>query len=260
MNYAGKTALVTGASSGIGEAFAAALAKGGMNLALVARSEGKLKELAERLERSHGVRVAVIAADLGRAGAAEEIRAETKRRGLEIDLLVNNAGFSTNGAFETIAADQDHQQVMVNVAAVVALTHAYIPDMLARGQGVVINVASTTSFYPLAQQAVYAASKAFVLSFSEALWAEYRSRGIKVFALCPGATETPFFEAMGRDIKSKKHTPEAVVAAALAGLAADRHYVIPGLRNRFESGVLPRLLPRSIVARMVDTISRRLYK
>lgn len=260
MNYAGKTALITGASSGIGEAFAAALAKGGMNLALVARSEGKLKELAERLAKSHGVRVEVIAADLGRDGAAAEIRAETERRGLAIDLLVNNAGFSTNGAFETIEAAQDHQQVMVNVAAVVALTHAYIPGMLARGQGVVINVGSTTSFYPLSRQAVYAASKAFVLSFSEGLWAEYRSRGIKVFALCPGATETGFFDVMGRDVKGKKHTPEQVVEAALAALAGDRHFVIPGLRNRFESGVLPRLLPRSIVARMVDTISKRIYK
>jgi short-subunit dehydrogenase len=259
MSNNGQTALITGASGGIGEAFARQLAAQGMHLILVARSEDKLQALASEIRQRNGVNVAVIAADLGQADAAGTIYAETQRRGITVDMLINNAGFSTNGVFETIPAAQDHQQVMVNVAAVVNLTHTFIPGMLAQGRGVVINVASTTSFYPLPEQAVYAASKAFVLSFSESLWEEYRRRGIKVLALCPGATATAFFDAMGRDVKMKKHTPDAVVRTALQALADNRHFVIPGLRNRFESAILPRLLPRATVARLVGALSRRIY-
>lgn len=260
MDYAGKTALITGASSGIGAAFARELASRGANLVLVARSADKLHALASDLRDRYRVDIDILPCDLTRESAAAEIHAELRQRNRTISILVNNAGFSTNGAFETIPAAQDHQQVMLNVAAVVTMAHEFIPEMLRQGEGVLINVGSTTSFYPLPQQAVYAASKAFVLSFSEALWAEYRQRGIAVMALCPGATDTAFFSAMGRDVNLKKHSPDSVVQAALAALDNKRHYVIPGLRNTFESAVLPRLLPRSVLARLVGTLSKRIYK
>lgn len=260
MNYTGKTALITGASSGIGECFAHELAQRGMNLVLVARSEDKLQTLAQQLYHQHRIRVEVITADLSREGEGLRVYEETQKRQLSVDMLINNAGFSTNGMFESIPLEKDHQQVMLNVVSVVDLTHAFIPAMLAKGEGTIINVGSTTSFYPLPRQAVYAATKAFVLSFSEALWAEYRDRGIKVFTLCPGTTDTNFFDAMGRDVVTGKHSPQEVVRIGLSALEHDRHYVIPGFRNSFESNILPRLFPRSVVATLVESLSRRAFK
>ncbi len=259
MKYSGKTALITGASSGIGEAFACTLAQKGMNLILVARSERKLKALSIELQDLYGIRAEGIAVDLSKENMASYLYEETQNRRLSVDMLINNAGFSTNGSFETIAPEKDHQQVMVNVLSMVDLTHAFIPSMLAKGEGVVINVGSTTSFYPLAYQSVYAATKAFVLSFSESLWAEYLQRGIKVLALCPGATDTEFFNTMGKDVRLRKHLPQKVVTVALSALEQNRHYVIPGFRNTFESLVLPRLLPRAVIAKLVARISQQIF-
>jgi uncharacterized protein len=175
-------------------------------------------------------------------------------------MLVNNADFSTHGAFESILPDKDHEQAMLNVVSVVDLAHAFIPGMLAKGEGSIINIGSTTSFYPLPRQAVYAATKAFVLSFSEALWIEYRKRGIKVLVLCPGATNTDFFNAMGRDVVAGKHSPKEVVRVGLSALEHNRHYVIPGFKNSFESNILPRLLPRAVMATLVESVSQRAFK
>ncbi|MBW4582779.1 MAG: SDR family oxidoreductase [Tildeniella nuda ZEHNDER 1965/U140] len=260
MHYVGKTALITGASSGIGESFAHELAKRKMNLVLVARSEDKLQALATQLQDSYSISVQVITADLSREGEGLRVYRETRSRQLSVDVLINNAGFSTHGAFESILPDKDHQQVMLNVVSVVDLTHAFIPGMLAKGEGSIINIGSTTSFYPLPRQAVYAATKAFVLSFSEALWTEYRKRGIKVLALCPGATNTEFFNAMGRDVVAGKHSPQKVVRVGLSALEHNRHYVIPGFKNSFESNILPRLLPRAAMAALVGTVSQRAFK
>lgn len=260
MNYAGKTALITGASSGIGQAFARTLAQKGMNLVLVARSESKLQLLASELHQQHGIKAEIISADLSTEKAGLYVYEQTQKIHLAVDLLINNAGFSTNGKFETISPAQDHQQVMLNVVSIVDLTHAFMPNMLAKGEGAIINVGSTTSFYPLAYQAVYAASKAFVLSFSEALWTEYQGRGIKVLALCPGATDTEFFQRMGRDVKLKKHSPQEVVRIGLFALEHNRHYVIPGFRNNLESRFLPRLLPRALVAKLVGSVSKKIYQ
>ncbi len=260
MKYSGKTALITGASSGIGAAFARTLAQKGMNLILVARSENKLQALSIELQDLYGIHAEAIAVDLSKENIASYLYEETQKRRLSVDMLINNAGFSTNGSFETITPDKDHQQVMVNVVSMVDLTHAFIPSMLAKGKGAIINVGSTTSFYPLAYQSVYAATKAFVLSFSEALWAEYQQRGIKVLALCPGATDTEFFNAMGRDVSLNKHSPQKVVSVALSALEQNRHYVIPGFRNTFESLVLPRLLPRAVIAKLVASISQQIFK
>lgn len=260
MKYSGKTALITGASSGIGAAFARTLAQKGMNLILVARSERKLQALSRELQNLYGISTYAIAVDLIKEYMANYLYEETQKRRLSVDMLINNAGFSTNGSFETIDPEQDHQQVMVNVVSMVDLTHAFMPKMLAKGEGAIINVGSTTSFYPLAYQAVYGATKAFVLSFSEALWAEHHQRGIKVLALCPGATDTEFFQAMGKDVSLSKHSPQKVVNTALSALEQNRHYVIPGFRNTFESLVLPRLLPRAVIAKLVANISQQLFK
>ncbi|MBW4662497.1 MAG: SDR family oxidoreductase [Drouetiella hepatica Uher 2000/2452] len=260
MHYIGKTALITGASSGIGASFAYELASRKMNLVLVARSADKLQALATQLRDRYSISVEVITADLSREGEGLRVYKEAQARQLHVDMLINNAGFSTHGAFESILPDKDHQQVMLNVVSVVDLTHAFIPNMLAKGEGSVINIGSTTSFYPLPRQAVYAATKAFILSFSEALWIEYRKRGIKVLALCPGATNTEFFNAMGRDVVAGKHSPQKVVHVGLSALERDRHYVIPGFKNSFESNILPRLLPRAAMAALVGSVSQRAFK
>ncbi|MBW4690597.1 MAG: SDR family oxidoreductase [Lyngbya sp. HA4199-MV5] len=260
MHYVGKTALITGASSGIGEAFAHELANRKMNLVLVARSADKLQALATQLRDRYSISAEVITADLSREGESSRIYEAVQAKQWHVDMLVNNAGFSTHGVFESIVPDQDHQQVMLNVVSVVDLTHTFIPEMLAKGEGSIINIGSTTSFYPLPRQAVYAATKAFVLSFSEALWIEYRKRGIKVLALCPGATNTSFFDAMGRDVVAGKHSPQRVVRDGLSALERDRHYVIPGFKNSLESNLLPRLLPRAVMATLVDSVSQRAFK
>ncbi|HEY1350890.1 MAG TPA: SDR family oxidoreductase [Ktedonobacteraceae bacterium] len=249
--YQGKTALVTGASSGIGLVFARALAERGMSLALVARSEERLHTLATELAQQYAIRTEVIPADLGQQTAARQVYQEVKARGLSIDLLVNNAGFATNGAFETLAPERDHEQVMVDVTAVVDLTHAFIPELLKHAPGTaIINVASTAGFQPLPYMAVYGASKAFVLSFSEALAEEYRRRGLRVLALCPGATETPFFDVAGEAASvGRRRTPEQVVATGLRALEQGRSVAIDGSFNALLARV-PRLFPRRFVARI----------
>jgi len=257
-SYTGKTALITGASSGIGEAFAHILAARGMNLVLVARSEEKLRAMAQALSEQHAIRAEVVSADLCREGAAQEIYRQTLELGIPVDLLVNNAGFAVYDHFERIDPEQDHQQVMVNVSAVVDMAHAFLPDMVARGEGAVINVSSRGAFQPGAYFAVYAASKAFVLSFSEALWAEYRKRGIDVLALCPGPVDTNFFKVVGRERRGleAKASPESIVAVALKALEQRKSVVIPGWRIWLSSQIMSRLLPRAFVARTLEHLTR----
>ncbi len=249
--YRGKTALITGASSGIGRAFAHALAQRSMSVILVARSEGRLRTLASELSERYGVRAEVIAADLSQEGAARQVQQEIEQRQLAIDLLVNNAGFALNGFFESLSAERDHEQVMVDVTAVVDLAHAFVPSLLERSPGAaIINTASTASFQPLPYMAVYGASKAFVLSFSQALAEEYRGRGLRVLALCPGATDTAFFDSAGEAAAvGRRRTPEQVVATGLRALEQGRAVVIDGQSNAWLAQ-LPRLFPRRFVARI----------
>ena len=251
----GRTALVTGASSGIGEAIARRLAQEGANVVLVARSEAKLRALADALSGEHGIRAAVVVADLIQPGSAEAVRRDADAQGITVDVLVNNAGFGTYGPFEDIEPGREQDEVAVNVAALVALTHAFLPPMLLRGEGAILNVASTSAFQPGPYMAVYAASKAFVLSFSEALWAECRGRGVHVVALCPGAVETPFFAALGDD--RARQTPalsrmarvEDVAEGAIRALRGSRPTRIVGGRNWLMAQSV-RFVPRGIVARM----------
>ena len=255
--YQGKTALITGASGGIGAAFARALAARGANVILVARSEDRLRAPGEELARDHGVRAEVVAADLTRPGAAGELRAAVAARGLMVDLLVNNAGFGTYGRFGTLAPEREHDEVALNVAAMVDLTHLFLPAMLERGDGGVINLASTSAFQPLPYMAVYGATKAFVLSFSEALWAECRGRGVRVLALCPGPTATGFFAVVGSEdgAVGQTRTAAQAVATGLRALERGRPSVVDGWANYLRAQT-PRLAPRGLVARIGERITR----
>ena len=251
--YKGKTALVTGASSGIGAVFARELAARGTHVVLVARSDDKLRSLAQDIRQRYCVRAVVFPADLSQPEGIRMVYDATRERGLAIDILINNAGFATHGPFETLAPERDHEEVMLNVTALVDMTHAFVPQLVERGDGAIINVGSTGSFQPVPYMAVYGATKAFVLSFSEALWEEYRRRGLRVLALCPGATSTAFFNVVGTEDAQvgRMETPEKVVATALRALERRRSFVVSGWSNYLLSVIVSRLLPRSIVVRVV---------
>lgn len=251
------TALVTGASSGLGAEFARQLAARGHDLVLVARSRDRLDALAAGLRERHGVRVDVFAHDLAERGAPERVVADLATIGIAVDLLVNNAGFGTAGRFEQIPAGRDTDQVMVNVVSVVGLTRLLVPAMLARGGGGVINVGSTAGFQPSPYFAAYAAAKAFVLNFSLALREEYRGRDLRVLALCPGPTRTAFFDAVGERaaIGARMMPAGAVVRAALRAYDRDRGYVVPGLGNAVNAHLSPRR-PRRLVTAIAKRVTR----
>src|SRR6266850_651338 len=252
------TTLITGASSGIGEVFARKLAARGRNVLLVARSEDKLITLCNELGRSNSIRAQYVALDLSEPESPARLFEEAEKRGLSIDMLINNAGFGSMGEFSKIELARELNMIDLNIKALVELTYRFLQPMLEHKQGAIINVASTAGFQPVPFMATYAATKAFVLSFSEALWEENRPHGVKVMALCPGVTETNFFDAakMQRPPARIVQTPEAVVDAALRGLARGKSHVISGWSNFFviES---ERLLPRSVVARIAGTMLRK---
>src|SRR6266699_2270977 len=232
--YPGKTALITGASSGIGAAFATRLAAAGTHLMLVARSEEKLRALASQLANQHPIRAEVIVADLSRVGAARTVFEETQQRGLTVDILINNAAFGTFGQFDTLDAEREQQEILLNVATLVDLTHHFLPSMVERRQGAIINVASLAAFQPCPYMAVYGATKAFVLSFSEALWGEYRTKGVRVLALCPGETATEFFQA----------------------LEQGRSSVVSGKRNALMANA-SRFVPRDLGVRLMVQVTKQ---
>jgi short-subunit dehydrogenase len=256
MELSSRRALVTGASSGIGAVFAEQLAAAGADLVLVARRAEALDEVAARLADRHGVDVVTIPADLAQAGAARRLAGEVAARGLQIDVLVNNAGFATHGAFVEADAPRMGQEIALNVGCVVELTHELVPGMVERGYGAVVNVASTAAFQPVPFMAVYGATKSFVLAFSEALWGELSDKGVAVLALCPGATETEFFEVAGEAASvGTRQTPEQVVATALRALHRNTPppSVVSGRAN-----ALAALLPRLVTRRAAIRITRRL--
>jgi uncharacterized protein len=228
------TALVTGASSGIGAALASELASRGHAVTLVARREERCHSLATELAAKHSVDAEVIACDLADPSERERLVAELDQRGRSIEVLVNNAGFGSRGDFATSDTERMLGMVRVNIEAVVDLTGRLLPGMLARGRGAVINVASMAAFQPLPGSAVYAASKAFVLSFSESLRTEVRNRGISVTALCPGPVRTEFPEVAGMgDAEARTPevfwaSPEDVAREAVDGAARGKRVVVPG--------------------------------
>ncbi|MBW7453085.1 SDR family NAD(P)-dependent oxidoreductase [Paenibacillus sepulcri] len=254
MNYSKKTALVTGASSGIGEVFANELAKKGCNLILVARSEDKLKQIAHELQETHSIHAIPLSVDLSSVNAAEKIAQEVENLGLTVDVLINNAGFGTLGEFNQISPTRVHQEIQLNVVSLTELTHKFIGSMIERKDGIIINVASMTAFQPVPYMAVYGATKAYVLSFTEALWAEYRDSGVQIVALCPGETKSSFHAASGSDnLKSKRMEPIDVVNAAFKAVERNRSHIIVG-RNNYITAQLPRLLPRSTVVKFAKRI------
>ena len=252
--------LITGASSGIGEVFARRLAARGRNVLLVARSEEKLVTLCNELGRSNSIRAQHVALDLSLPESPARLFEETEKRGLSIDLLVNNAGFGSFGDFAKADLARELNMIDLNVKALVELTYRFLQPMRERKQGAIINVASTAAFHGVPFMATYAATKAFVLSFSEALWEENRPHGIKVMALCPGVTETNFFEAAhGQKPPARaSQTPEEVVDTALRGLARGKSHIISGWINRAMTES-ERLVPRSLVTRMAGRMMRGHY-
>lgn len=257
-----KTALITGASSGIGELFAHQLAAEGSDLILVARSEDKLRQLATRITKDHGADVEVITADLGLVSPGAALAAEVAKRGYQVDLLVNNAGFGTVGSFIKQDAAREYNEIALNCAAVVDLTHAFLPGMVERGFGGVINVASAAAFQPLPYMAVYAATKAFVLSFSHGIRGEYGNKGITVTALCPGPVDTPFFEATGAEglrgtvPKSMLMSADRVVAECLKSFHAGKAVCLPGATTKLMAAA-GHLTPRGILGRVTSKGMKR---
>jgi hypothetical protein len=255
-----KTSLITGASSGIGEVFARRLSARGENVLLVARNGERLATICNELGRAAQVNAQYVAMDLSERDAPKRLYEETERRGLVVETLVNNAGFGSMGDFMAQDIERELNMIDLNTRALVELTYRYLKGMRERGRGRIINVASTAAFQPLPFMATYAATKAFVLSFSEALWEENRPLGIKVMALCPGVTNTNFFEAahIERPPLRIAQTPEQVVEAALRGLERGRSHVISGWANYFMTES-ERLVPRSLIARMVGNVLRPRY-
>ncbi|MCP2163351.1 SDR family NAD(P)-dependent oxidoreductase [Goodfellowiella coeruleoviolacea] len=245
-----RTAVVTGASSGIGAEFARQLAARGYDLVLVARTEPALTALAAELTDEHQVRAEVVVQDLAAPDAAARVSDALTALGVTVDLLVNNAGFGTAGRFAQIDPGQEHDELMVNVVTLVDLTHVVLPGMLARGSGAVVNIGSTAGFNIGPHFATYASSKAFVLNFTLALWSELRGTGVTALAVAPGPVRTAFFDRLGTRkaaIGGRMITPERLVAAALRALDRDRGYVVPGASNFAMAHLMPRR-PRKLVA------------
>jgi len=257
--WSGKWALVTGASAGIGKALAEELARGGANLVLTARRRERLEELAQNLAAKHKIHIKVFVADLIQPDAPEKIFRFTKEQGIEIELLINNAGFGAYGEFPKVDLSRLTDMVQVNCAAVVHLTRLYLPEMVARGHGDVLILASTASFQSVPYISTYAATKAFDLLFAEGLAEEMKPHGVRVCALCPGSTESEFSEVAGQAhisaTRANRETAEKVARTGLRALAAGKSYVISGLGNYL--GVLgQRLVSRRLVAR----VAARMFK
>ena len=257
-----KVTLITGASSGIGEAFARRLAADGHDLVLVARSEKALHELSDELMLRHKVTVHYVVLDLNESGADEKLFAETTRHGMEVDWLINNAGFGSVGDFSTLERNRELEMIDLNIRVLVALTHRYLVPMRERGHGTIINVSSAAGFQPIPFMATYAATKAFVSSFSEAIAEENRPLGIRVLALCPGSTKTNFFAAsnIDRPIQVKgQQTAEQVVDTALKALKKGKIKVVSGLANSV-GALLGTHVPHKISSRAMARALRSKYQ
>lgn len=254
-------ALVTGASKGLGVSFAEQLAAQGWNLALAARSQAELDSLAKRLQAAHSLRCAVLPCDLSRPTAPAELEVALEAQGIVVEVLINNAGFGLLGGFAKSDLARLMEMIHLNVGALTELTHRLLPPMLAAKRGYILNVASTAGFVPGPFMAVYYASKAYVLSFTEALHAELEGTGVLVSCLCPGATRTQFADTAGsKQSKLFKGAnvmeAEPVVRAGLKGLFAGRALVIPGVANKImiqSLRVAPRAMTRSVAKRYQQT-------
>ncbi|BBY18387.1 SDR family NAD(P)-dependent oxidoreductase [Mycolicibacterium litorale] len=257
MKLAGYTALVTGASGGIGEEFATRLAADGASLILVARRTERLEELRGRLLEHHpGITVDILSADLAVPGAAADVVGQVESLGRHVDALINNAGIGLHGRFAEQDPAANAAQIQLNCITLVELTGRLLPAMIAAERGVVINVGSTAGFQPVPSMAVYGATKAFVLSFTEALWQETRGTGVKVLTLCPGATETEFFDRTGKSFMTRgRQTSAQVVDTALKALDRPFPTVVSGLHNRLLA-LGYRVAPRPVLAMVSEQLMK----
>lgn len=252
LDYRGQTALITGASSGLGVEFARQLAARGADLVLVARRADRLEALAAEVRAARGVTVHVIPADLATPEPGARLAGAVRKLGIEIDTVIANAGFGTFGRFEDEDPARVADEIALNVGAVVDVARAFYPGMLQRGRGALVTVASTAAYQPVPKMAVYAATKAFVLSFTEALWFEARrsGSGLRVLALSPGATETEFFDVAGNGDRFGTRRQPAADVVALTLRTLDRRTpppsVVSGFGNRI-TAALARVLPRRLV-------------
>ena len=261
---AGQTALITGASSGIGEALAACFAQGGFNLVLVARGADKLKALAKALAATHGVKAWAVPADLAVPGAAAKLAASMKRAKRTIDVLVNNAGVLEHGAFVDMPAARHQQLIALNVDGLTAMLAHFVPPMVARGRGRILNVASIAAFQPVPSLATYAATKAYVLSLTESLSEELKGSGVTITALCPGITATNMLSTAKETGANLAKLPKFVVGSADA-VAAEGYAAclqgdvirVPGVLNL--AGILAaRATPKWLLRRVSGAFARRL--
>ena len=246
-SVSGKLAVVTGASSGLGADIAAVLAERGCNLVLAARREDKLHNLKERLSRSSGVSIDVVSLDLSQADAPARLHGIVNDRGIKVDFLVNNAGLGAIGSFSSMTWERDEQMINVNIRALHHLTRLFLADILANGHGRILNLASVAGFQAIPYFSTYAATKAYVLSLSEALNAELAGTDVKVIALCPGATRTAFWDVAGGGnncvLNLRMMDSRAVAEYGVRLMLAGRPVGVPGLMNKLMI-LVRRLVPR----------------
>ena len=254
------TALITGASSGIGAEFARQLAAQKYNLVLVARSQKKLEELAAKLQQQYGITAEVIVQDLSLPHAGQMVFEAVKVKNIAIDLLVNNAGFGDYGEFSNSDLSRQLNMIQLNITVLTELTGLFLPGMKARKQGGIINLASIAAFQPLPYMSVYAATKAFVLNFSEALWAENKESGVKILGVCPGPTESDFFKVAGfpdsfaeKQDSTMSLTPaDEVVRESLKALDKGQSTLVTGgVTNQIIANI-PRFVPRDFLVAAVE--------
>ncbi|MFJ5987060.1 SDR family NAD(P)-dependent oxidoreductase [Lentzea sp. NPDC092896] len=255
----GITALVTGASKGLGRAYAVELARRGANLVLVARGTAALETLAAEVRAAHGVTAAVIGVDLADPSGPETVAKAVAGLGVQVDLLVNNAGSGSAGRFLERPFEQSTRSVALNVGALMELTYLFGREMAARGAGGIINVGSTAAFQPMPYQASYAATKAFVLSFTEAVAEELRGSGVRVMAAHPGATDTGFFDGTTATMDPRvTDSPESVAARTLDDYTRGRVASYPGRGVNRLTTLVSRVMPRRTVTNAVAALNRKL--
>jgi len=258
VEFKGKTAVITGASSGIGLGYAHELAKRGANLVLVARSENVLERIASELMTAHKVQVEVVALDLSDLDSGQKLVEILANKNLRVDILINNAGFGTNNRLVKEDRQKLQKQIILNVATLVDLTAAFLPEMLKRDQGVILNIGSTASYQPVPGMAVYAATKAFVRSFTEAVWGEVEGTNVRVLTVNPGATQTEFFVVAGASPAGSLAPVSDVIEATFAALDSkvSKPSIVVGSQNALMAN-LSRFAPKKSVIKLAGKLFLR---
>ncbi len=260
MNLKGKTALITGASSGIGKSFAYLLAAKGAHLILVARSKSKLEEIAQDIQQRNQVKTHVYQQDLSQLGSARHLYDQIQSNGLNVDLLINNAGFGKWGKFEDFSLEEYSKMIQLNITSLMDLCHLYIEDFKKKPEAGIINVGSTASFMPVPYSAVYAATKSFVLNFTEGLVGELSSTKIRVFCLCPGGTASNFATVANESgvdtLDAKLMSSDEVAQLGIDAFLANKHYIVTG--RRFQILLFKFMSRKRVLTMIADYWRKRL--